>query len=318
MEKLDSSIIEAITKLRNNKRQPNEKNIYTLILKDAKSPAKKDLEERLMTLTKENEIINKPYGGKNSYFAIEEESYKNSFATTEIIKEIFKEMFQEQQEASLNIISSNTAPLRQSIHKLTIEIKDNNDRLNNIVKDTEDLKLSVQTYQDVFDDKIKEIEDSIEKIKEKHKNEIIQLEEENENSKDKLRMLEDRSRRDNLRFDGIEEWEDESWADTEENLKLKIKETLGIENKEIKRAHRVGNKNQSSCRAIVAKLSKYKTKEHILTKVRKQKPQGTRIYEDFSKATVQIRKENWKKVKDLRSQGKYAVLVYDKYILSEL
>ena len=58
-------------------------------------------------------------------------------------------------------------------------------------------------------------------------------------------MLEDRSRRGNLRFDGIEEWEDESWADTEENLKLKIKETLGIENIEIERAHRVGDKNQS-------------------------------------------------------------------------
>ena len=224
---------------------------------DAKSLAKKDLEERLMTLTKENKKINKPYGGKNSYFTIEEESDKNSFVTIEFIKEIFKEMFQEQQEALLNIISSNAAQLRQSIDKLTIEIDDNNDRLNSIVKDTEDLKLSVQTYQDVFDDKIKEIEDSIEKIKEKHKNEIIQLEKEDEDSKDKLRMLGDRSRRDNLRFGGIEEWEDESWADTEENLKLKIKETLGIENIEFERAHRVGDKNQSSCRTIVAKLSKY-------------------------------------------------------------
>ena len=193
-----------------------------------------------------------------------------------------------------------------------MEIKDNNDRLNSIVKDTEDLKLSVQTYQDVFDDKIKEIEDSIEKIKEKHKNEIIQLEKENEDSKDKLRMLEDRSSRVNLHFDGIEEWEDESWMDTKENLKLKIKETLGIENIEFERVHRVGDKNQSSCRTLVAKLSKYKTKEHILTKVRKKKPQGIRIYEDVSKATVQIRKENWKQVKDLRSKGKYAVLVYDK------
>ena len=312
MEKLDSSIIEAITNLRNNKKQPNENNIYTLILKDAKSLAKKDLEKSLMTLTKESKIINKPYGGKNSYFTIEEESDKNSFVYIEFIKEILKEMFQEQQEALLNIISSNTAPLRQSTDKLTIEIKDNNDRLNSTLKDTEDLKLSVQTYQDVFDDKIKEINDSSEKIKEKHKNEIIQLEKENEDSKDKLRMLEDLSRRHNLRFDGIEEWEDESWADTDEILKLKIKETLGIENIEFERAHRVGDKNQSSCRTIVAKLSKYKTKEYILTKVRKKKPQGIRIYEDFSKATVQIRKENWKKVKDLRSKGKDAVLVYDK------
>ena len=44
MEKLDSYIIEAITKLRSSKKQPNENNIYTLILKDDKSLAKKDLE----------------------------------------------------------------------------------------------------------------------------------------------------------------------------------------------------------------------------------------------------------------------------------
>ena len=190
-------------------------------------------------------------------------------------------MFQEQQEALLNIISSNTAPLRESIDKLTIEIKDNNDRLNSIAKDTEDLKLSVQTYQDVFDDKIKEIEDSIEKIKEKHKNEIIQLEKENEDSKDKLRMLEDRSRRDNLRFDGIEEWEDESWADTEENLKLKIKEILGIEKIEFERAHRVGDKNQSSCRTIVVKLSKYKTKELIPKSKKKETSRNSNLRRFF-------------------------------------
>ena len=158
MEQLDSSIFEAITKLRNNKKQPNESNIYTLILKDSKSLVKKDLEERLITLTKENKLLNKPCGGKNSYFTIEEEN-DNSFVTIEFVEEIFKEMSQEKQEALLNIISSNIAPLRQSIDKLTIEIKENNDRLNSIVKDTDDLKLSVQTYQNVFDDKIKELED---------------------------------------------------------------------------------------------------------------------------------------------------------------
>ena len=290
MEQLDSSIFEAITKLRNNKKQPNQNNIYTLILKDSKSLVKKDLEERLITLTKENKLLNKPCGGKNSYFTTEEENDKNSFVTIEFVKEIYKEMFQEQQEALLNIISSNTAPLRQFIDKLTIEIKDNNDRLNSIVKDTDDLKLSVQTYKNVFDDKIKGLEDSVKKIKENHKKEIIQLKNENADSKDKLRILEDRSRRDNLRFDGIQEWRDEYLADTEEILKDKIKETLGIENVELERAHRVGDKNHSSCRTIVAKLSKYKTKERILTQARKKKPLGIRIYEDFSKATVQIRK----------------------------
>ena len=36
---------------------------------------------------------------------------------------------------------------------------------------------------------------------------------------DKLRDLEDRSHRDNLRFDGLRECENESWNNTEEILK---------------------------------------------------------------------------------------------------
>ena len=54
--------------------------------------------------------------------------------TIEFVKEIFKEMCQEQQEALLNIVWSNTAPLGQSIDKLAIEIKGNNDHLNSIVR----------------------------------------------------------------------------------------------------------------------------------------------------------------------------------------
>ena len=34
----------------------------------------------------------------------------------------------------------------------------------------------------------------------------------------------------------------------------------------------------------------------------------------FSKETLEIRRENWMKVKQLRENGKYAVLVYDKVV----
>ena len=37
MEQLDSHIFNAITKLRNNKKQPNENSIYNCILKTAES-----------------------------------------------------------------------------------------------------------------------------------------------------------------------------------------------------------------------------------------------------------------------------------------
>ena len=41
MEQIDTLIFDAIIKLRNNKKQPNENSIHTLILKDCKSLRKK-------------------------------------------------------------------------------------------------------------------------------------------------------------------------------------------------------------------------------------------------------------------------------------
>ena len=92
------------------------------------------------------------------------------------------------------------------------------------------------------------------------------LKKDNDGNNNKLRNLGDRSRRDNLRFDGIEEWEEESWVDTEQNLKDTLGDILGIQNVKIERAHRVGDKKRSPCRTKVAKLSNFKTKEPKLFK----------------------------------------------------
>ena len=77
-------------------------------------------------------------------------------------------MFKEQQNALENIASQNTAPLQASLDKLTMGMKDNNDRLNNIKKETDDLQLSIETYQNITDDKLKDTENSLDKIKKKH------------------------------------------------------------------------------------------------------------------------------------------------------
>ena len=52
-------------------------------------------------------------------------------------------MFKEQQNALVNIVSQNKTPRQTFLDKLKMEIKDKNDRLNNIMKETDDLKLSI-------------------------------------------------------------------------------------------------------------------------------------------------------------------------------
>ena len=56
--------------------------------------------------------------------------------------------------------------------------------------------------------------------------------------KDKLRDLEDRSRRNNLRFDGITESLHETWDVCEEKIKDVVKNNLGLTDIQIERAHR--------------------------------------------------------------------------------
>ena len=84
-------------------------------------------------------------------------------------------MFKEQQNALVNIVSQNTTPIQTSLDKLTMEIKDNNDRLNNTMKETDDLTLNIETSQNITNDKLKDAENAIDKIKETFKREIEKL-----------------------------------------------------------------------------------------------------------------------------------------------
>ena len=72
--------------------------------------------------------------------------------------------------------------------------------------------------------------------------------------------MEDRSRRDNLRVDGIPNYVEESWNDIEKLLKYTLREKLGVNKIQLERAHWVGAKEGGKDRTIVAKFSNYKGK----------------------------------------------------------
>ena len=83
----------------------------------------------------------------------------------------------------------------------------------------------------------------------------------------KVRDLEDSSRRNNLRFDGLSQAQGEDWHGIEANIKRLIKEKLGIENVEIEHANRIGKEERddhSQKRTIIAKFLNYKDKEKVL------------------------------------------------------
>ena len=103
---------------------------------------------------------------------------------------------------------------------------------------------------------------------------------------DKLEYLENQSRRNNIRIDGILEEENESWDTTEEKVKQVLAEKLNLEEAlHIERAHRVGrvaSGPRRRPRTIVCKLRDFKQKEQILKVTRRIKPVGLYVNEDLA------------------------------------
>ena len=114
----------------------------------------------------------------------------------------------------------------------------------------------------------------------------------------------------------MKEIENETWEQTEGILQQIIRDILELEGITMERAHRVGNKSneRNTPRTIAAKFSSYKDTQTVLSIAKKIKGKKIYINEDYSKETLEIRKENWQTVKRLRSQGTYAYLVYDRIV----
>ena len=135
----------------------------------------------------------------------------------------------------------------------------------------------------------------------------------------KLVDLEDRSRRNNLRINGIKEGKNETWEECEKRVNCFLEEKLDMDTSEIwiERAHRVGEKKRGQERQIVVQFNSYKNKLDILRNCKKLKGTNFSIFEDFSKETASIRKEKWKEVLKNRKDGKISYLQYKTVICKE-
>ena len=137
--------------------------------------------------------------------------------------------------------------------------------------------------------------------------------------KDKLIDLENRSRRNNLRFEGINEEEGEDWSKSEEKIKTIIREKLDIDTDgiSIERAHRAGKKKDGKQRVIIARFLDFKDKERIMKRANRLKNSGIYINEDYAEETMKKRAELLPLLKQYRAEGKYAVLKYDEIFVRE-
>lgn len=125
---------------------------------------------------------------------------------------------------------------------------------------------------------------------------------------EKMSELEDRNRRNNLRFENVAESENETWEDSENKIRNVITTRLGIStDKPIERAHRTGRKEAGRKRTIVAKFLNYKDREKVLQSYFRNKlwegNEPVYINEDFSERTLTIRKGLFQEMKEFKNKG---------------
>lgn len=196
-------------------------------------------------------------------------------------------------------------------------VKHTNERLDQLSSDINDLKESLEFTEQDIDNKLVKVENELKDLKTDVKaieNDLLNADE----VSDKLVELEDRSRRNNLRIDGIEESPDETWETCENKIKDVIKEKLDIETDvELDRCHRMGKKRGNRPRTLICRFTKFKDKQCVLSNARKLKGTNIYIYEDFSQDTMELRKSLWEQVLEYRRQGKFAYLNYRSVVVKD-
>ena len=181
-----------------------------------------------------------------------------------------------------------------------------NSRIDNLMKDVQSVKSRLEFTQA----QVEELITSDLRVKEVK----VQI----EDLGNKLDDLENRSRRNNLRFEGIPESPNETWQESESKIKHQISSHMPEVGTDfvIERAHRVGRpRSDSKPRKIVARFLNYKDREAVFKA--KKKLHGTNMFvnEDYSDRVIKTRKQLMPKLKKARRKNQRAFLRFDKLVI---
>ena len=73
MEQLSDYILDAITTVKQKKKQPNEDSVFNILTSKMESLTKAELDSQLNELIKQQRIYNKPHCRNNSYYVYEQD-----------------------------------------------------------------------------------------------------------------------------------------------------------------------------------------------------------------------------------------------------
>ena len=235
--------------------------------------------------------------------AVEKGDEDAEFASVSVIRELL----QSQERMFKNFVESIAANLTKRVDDLVTKIADLKASLEFSQNDIDKHKTQI-TLLDT------NLQSTVEEITKFQTLGAKQLE--------KATYLENQSRRNNVRIEGIVEELGESWESTEGKVKEMFTEKLQMDSPPaIECAHRTGKGKKPDGmpkpRTVVCKLYDWKKREAILKAARRIKPHGIHIYEDLAEETMATRRELLPKLKRAKEEGKIAYFSYDKLVIKD-
>lgn len=128
--------------------------------------------------------------------------------------------------------------------------------------------------------------------------------------------LDDGSRRNNLRIDGLEETPWETGEQSIVKVQAFLKEQLSLEDMPLDHAHRVGPPRDRRPRTLLVRFSRSADRDAAMRNARKLRG-SVFIYEDLCPESQRIKKERYNDYKKAKSEGKIAYFVRSKLIIRD-
>ena len=214
-----------------------------------------------------------------------------------------KLLLQQQRDDFNSLIATFMKSFNERFDELRTEMNEIKHSLEYSQKDIEGLAALKSTHEDLTSSL---------------KTDVSALSENLDNLVAKVDYLENQSRRNNLRFDGIPDNPQESWDDSEKKVLDVLNTKFGFETPPvIERAHRVGPAKPQRVRSIVVKFNHFKDREQVYRN--RSVLKGSKIYvnEDLSEKVMKKRNEQLHLLKEARSEGKLAYFSMDKLVVKE-
>lgn len=191
------------------------------------------------------------------------------------------------------------------------------EKLDNISTELQEVKAELVSVKQMSESKFRLVDDISNKVADLE----VLVEENRFDSKpvfERLDSLEDHSRRNNLRFSGIEELPNENWEQSAELVRKLAKEKLEIpDNLEVERAHRIGTRAANKPRTIIVKFLRFQDRQKILRASSKLKGSNIFVNEDLCEESLKKRKEQLPQLKEARREGKIAYFSHTTLIVRE-